>query len=71
MNDAGTSETDGRCGESGVRALSSGFSKHNMNPFIIEVVEDGSGCIASATYARHEIVGIMLMTDCSRATMSG
>ena len=60
VDDANLAQPDGGSGLSGFYPFSTGFCKDDaLYPFIVYVVIDGAGGIASATYAGDEAVGIV------------
>ena len=84
MDDSHLAQLDGSGRTSGAYSFPSGFSQDYLHPFVINIMVDGAGGIASSTHTSHEIVGVVaslllvqlllissLMTDCRRATMSG
>ncbi len=59
MNDPHFSELDGGCRHPGFNSLAAGFGQYDPYPFVVDVMIDGSGSIASSAHAGNQIVRIV------------
>ena len=59
MNDPHFSELDGGCRHPGFNSLAAGFGQYDPYPFVVDIMIDGSGSVASSAHAGNQIVRIV------------
>ena len=59
MDDSHFTQLNGSCRHSGFYPLATGFGQDDLNPFVIDVVVDSSGSVASSAHTGNQVVRIV------------